>query len=140
MDEEKVKILLERIDKQLGKSFDESDSPEERKLILNERELLKKFGINGIASSSLLFNAGDLVKLTVEVGTEIQIIKARIMLFGEYYNTYFDQKENRIIQVMEGNVIIKELMDIPEDNFYKHLMSNGDQFRKFIEGKGNMYN
>ncbi len=139
MDEKKVKILLDRIDKQLEQSHDESDNPEERKLILNERELLKKFGINGIASSLMLFHIGDLIKLTVEVGTEIQIIEARLMLYGHFYNTYFNEKEKTIIQVMEGNIIMKELIDIPDDDLHEHLMLNRDQYNKYAEGNGDMH-
>lgn len=136
MEQEKIDIIIERYQKHLKEVLKNSSNQKEKELIKNEQEMLKLFGINGITSGRFLFTAGDLIKLTIEVANEIQIIEARIVLFSEYYGTYFDEKDNRIFQIMNDNIVIMEMIDIPDEKFYESIESGNNTFKKLFEDKG----
>ncbi len=135
MKQETIDKLLERYKLHLQERHDKSNSQDEKELIKTEQEMVDKFGIDGMHSSTYLFSAGDLVKLTIEFPTEIKEIEARILLFADTYNIYFIEDENRILNIMNANVVMMELMDIPDDDLCKYNESSNEKSKKYFEGK-----
>lgn len=136
MEEKQIKILLERYEKHLGESYEKSTNKEEKKLIKHDQEMLK-LGLNGITSSKYLFNSGDLVNITYQLGEEIKTMDVRILLFGEYYSSFLNENNNDILQFPNENILLMKMVEVPNEELFKALELGNKTYQSFFESKGN---
>lgn len=119
---------------------DSSISNEEKKQIKHELDGLEKFGIDAIASSFSFFNAGNVVTLTIQAGTNTINRVARILMYTEPDIIFIEIDTNAIFRVLRYNIIMMELLEIVSDDFREYIEVDIDNWNKCHDKKGdNLY-
>lgn len=133
---EMIDKLLERHKADLELSLENQHTTNEQKAqIKHELEGIDKFGIHAVGSF-IFFNAGDVIRLTIAIGNTQIVRDAEILLFSESHVVLFDIHSNSLFQVLKHNIIMAELLDICDDDFYNYLEVDSNNRNQEYETKG----